>query len=192
MMRKSVIPLLLLLMIIGLGFYLSSNMKDAPAPSDYSSPTSKPKQVERVPLTAIPDKPAAPDFELRDDEGKIHTLSDYKGKTVIVNFWATWCPPCRAELPSMNRAWAKLKDHNVEMLAVNVGEDEDTIFAFTGEYPIDFQILMDESGEIISRWPIKGLPTTFVVDKEGRLVYRAIGGREWDSDEIINAIKAVK
>lgn len=140
-------------------------------------------------LTPMPDKKVAPGFELSDMDGEKRKLSDYKGKPVIINFWATWCPPCRAELPAMNRAWEKIKKENIEMLAVNVGEDEDTIFAFTGEYPIDFTVLLDETGEEIKKWPIRGLPTTFVLDKEGRIVYRAIGGREWDDEKLLNMVR---
>ncbi len=143
-------------------------------------------------LTAIKQHPAAAEFKLPDMDGEMVSLSDYKGKTVIINFWATWCPPCRDELPSMNRAWQKVKDKNISMIAINVGEDEDTIFSFMGDYPIDFQVLLDQSGEVISQWPIKGLPTTFVVDPEGRLFYRAIGGREWDSDSLLKMVKAIQ
>ena len=122
----------------------------------------------------------------------MHQLADYRGKPVIVNFWATWCPPCRAEMPSMNRAWHKIKDQGIEMIAINVGEDEDTIFAFLGEYPVDFTILLDQSGNIISKWPIKGLPTTFVLDTDGKLVYRAIGGREWDAEELLEQVRQLR
>jgi len=140
-------------------------------------------------LSKLNELPPAPDFKLPDMDGEIHSLASYKGKPIIINFWATWCPPCRAELPSMNRGWAKIKDEGIAMIAVNVGESEDTIFTFTADYPIDFTVLLDESGEIIKQWPIKGLPTTFVVDGEGRLVYRAIGGREWDSDELLDIVR---
>ena len=143
-------------------------------------------------LSLIESHPAAPGFTLVDMDGEIFSLSDYKGRTVIINFWATWCPPCREELPSMNRAWQKLKDKNIAMIAVNVGEDEDTIFSFMGDYPIDFQVLLDQSGEVINQWPIKGLPTTFVIDPKGRLYYRAIGGREWDSDSLLHMITAIE
>ena len=143
-------------------------------------------------LSLIKKHPAAPNFTLPDMDGDMFSMSDYKGKTVIINFWATWCPPCREELPSMNRAWQKIKDNNIAMIAINVGEDEDTIFSFMGDYPIDFQVLLDQSGEVINQWPIKGLPTTFVVDPAGRLYYRAIGGREWDSDSLLNMISAIK
>ena len=136
-------------------------------------------------LYRLPKPQPAPPLALPDMDGKLHKLSDYRGKPVIVNFWATWCPPCRREMPSMNRAWQKLKDQGVVMLAVNVGEDEDTIFAFTGDYPVDFPILLDKDGKAIHDWPVRGLPTTFVIDPEGRIVYRAVGGREWDEPEIM-------
>jgi peroxiredoxin len=140
-------------------------------------------------MTELKEKKLAPELSLKDMESVTHRLEDFRGKTVIINFWATWCPPCRAELPSMNRAWKKVKGDNIEMLAINVGEDEDTIFEFLGDYPIDFKVLLDQSGKIIQTWPVRGLPTTFVVDPKGRLVYRAIGGREWDSDSLLQKIR---
>ena len=109
-------------------------------------------------LTPYKGAQPAPDFELVDVDGDKHRLSDYRGKPLIINFWATWCPPCREEMPSMNRAWHKVKDA-VSMLAINVGEDEDTIFIFSADYPIDFPVLLDQSGEVIREWPVKGLPT---------------------------------
>lgn len=139
-------------------------------------------------LTLIEQHPAAPEFNLPDMDGNKFSLSDFRGKTVIINFWATWCPPCREELPSMNRTWHRIKNKNIDMIAINVGEDEDTIFSFMADYPIDFQVLLDQSGEVINRWPVKGLPTTFIVDPEGNLFYQAIGGREWDSDSLLSLI----
>jgi len=142
-------------------------------------------------LTAIPGRVIAPDFELVDTEGAMHRLSDYRGKTVIINFWTTWCPPCREEIPSMNRAWAELGDENVVMLGINMGEDEDTIFVFTADYPADFPLLLDRDGAVIAHWPVKGLPTTYVVAPDGTLAYRAIGGREWDEPAFMEQIRAL-
>ena len=142
-------------------------------------------------LTPVPEVPLARNFDLPDMDGKRHKLSDYRGKVVIVNFWATWCPPCREELPSMNRAWARLQQAGVMMLAVNVGESEDVIFPFMADYPIEFPVLLDQDGEIINRWPVRGLPTTFVIDPDGRLVYQAIGGREWDDPELLDLVRAL-
>ena len=143
-------------------------------------------------LTAIPERPAAPDFELMDIDGKTHRLSDYRGEVVIINFWATWCPPCREEMPSMARATALIEDDGIRMLAVNVGENEDTIFQFTANYPVSFPLLMDLDSQVTEAWPIRGLSTTFVVDPEGRIAFRAIGGREWDEDEILAPVRALK
>ena len=143
-------------------------------------------------MTAIPGKIMAPDFSLQDTEGKTHRLSDYRGKPVIINFWTTWCPPCREELPSMNRAWHLLEKEGIAMLALNMGEDEDTIFIFSADYPTDFPILMDQSGEVIEQWPVKGLPTTYVIAPDGTFAYRAIGSREWDDKVLLDAVRALK
>lgn len=143
-------------------------------------------------LSPVGQQVMAPDFELPDTEGRMHRLSDYRGKTVIINFWTTWCPPCREEIPSMNRAWSILRQEDVVILAINMGEDEDTIFIFTADYPADFPLLLDREGEVIAQWPVKGLPTTYVVAPDGRIAYRAIGGREWDDPEFIRKIRDLR
>jgi peroxiredoxin len=143
-------------------------------------------------LTPLPEGTVAPDFALSDTDGNQHQLSDYRGKPVIINFWATWCPPCREEIPSMNRAWQVLEQEGIAMLAIDMGEDEDTIFIFTADYPADFPILLDRSGEVTEEWPVKGLPTTFVVAPDGSLVYRAIGSREWDDPALLDRIRALR
>jgi peroxiredoxin len=143
-------------------------------------------------LTPLPERPDAPDFELKDPDGDIHRLSEFRGKPVIVNFWATWCPPCREEMPSMQRAWEQVREEGIVMLAINVGEDEDTIFQFTANYPVEFPLLMDTDASVVQSWPIRGLPTTFVVDTEGKLAYRAIGGREWDDPVLLDTVRALK
>ena len=143
-------------------------------------------------LHEVPEQPAAPDFSIKDIDGAVHTLSAYRGKVVIVNFWATWCPPCREEMPSMERAWQKLRQEDIVMLAVNVGEDEDTIFQFTASYPVEFPLLLDRESAVIGNWPVRGLPTTFVIDPQGKIVYRAIGGRDWSTPGVLQKIRALK
>lgn len=136
-------------------------------------------------LTPVADLPPAPDFTLKDMDGKTYSLSTLRGRPVIVNFWATWCPPCREEMPSMQRAWEQLQVEGVMMLAINVGESADTVFQFTANYPVEFPLLLDQDSAVLGQWPVSGLPVTFVIDAEGRIAYRAIGGREWDDPALL-------
>ena len=184
MIKKAIIPLILLIAVV-LFFVIKSNMGMLSEEGDEKGGS------EFSLLTKLNGTPA-PDFKLLDADEKEHTLAEYKGKPVIVNFWATWCPPCRKEIPSMNRAWHKIKDEGIAMIAINVGESADEVFAFTAEYPIDFTVLLDNSGQVSSSWPIRGLPTTFILDTDGNLVYQAVGGREWDADEILDQVRALK
>ncbi|BAU49287.1 alkyl hydroperoxide reductase [Sulfurifustis variabilis] len=142
-------------------------------------------------MTPVPGRPNAPDFTLPDIDGKTRRLSSNRGKVVLVNFWATWCPPCRREMPSMQRAWDQLKNENFVIYAVDVGEDEETIFGFTFSTGVEitFPILLDKEGKVVKQWPVRGLPTTFLIDAEGRIAYSAVGGREWDDPALIAQIR---
>ncbi|MEH6456965.1 MAG: TlpA disulfide reductase family protein [Cocleimonas sp.] len=143
-------------------------------------------------LTLIDHKPPAPDFSLPDMNGKLHALSDYRGKPVIVSFWGTWCPPCLREIPQLNRAWEKLKDDDVVMLFVNINEGIETIEAYKKKVPIKLTILRDETAGQLQNWNMIGLPAAFIIDPEGRVVYQALAEREWDSDEILDKVRALR
>jgi peroxiredoxin len=144
------------------------------------------------PLQAVESLPKAPALMLPDEEGKkTWRLSDLRGKVVLVNFWATWCPPCRKELPSMERLWRQFKDAGLVVLGVNVGETGDEVFAFSNglETPLTFPLLLDEDSRVAQSWPVTGLPTTYLVDKQGRIAFGAIGGREFDSPAIVQQVR---
>jgi len=149
-------------------------------------------QAAPITLTKLEVPQPAPNFRLSDLDNKIFTLKEFKGKPLIVNFWATWCKPCREELPAFNRAWAKLKGQGVQMLAINIGEDPTAVFNFIKEYPIDFKVLLDPQSDELANWQMRGLPTTFVIDSYGRVVYQAIGEREWDNDELLTKVLALR
>lgn len=143
-------------------------------------------------LTSIR-KNIAPDLSLKTPEGKLINIKDLLGKVVLVNFWATWCPPCRKEMPSMQRLYNKMDKDKFAMLAVDVGEDEDLVFEFTFslDTPLTFPLLLDRDGRAARRWAVQGLPTTYIVDKQGHVVYRAIGGREWDDPNLVKKIEGL-
>jgi peroxiredoxin len=145
-------------------------------------------------LVAIPETPQAPNFTLTDANGETHTLSDYQGKVVIVNFWAVWCAPCRKEMPSMQRAWQEIRNKNALLLAVNWGDDAESVDKFLESIDVDleFPILLGGDKKIISEWSVKGLPTTFVIDPKGRLAYRVVGNIEWDDPEILEKVLQLK
>ncbi len=142
-------------------------------------------------LTPVAEPVPAPALHLPDLDGKPHDLADLKGKLVVVNFWATWCPPCRREMPSLERLNRKLGEQGLAVLAVDVGEDADTVFSFTGQLdPAPaFPLLLDRDSSAMQRWKIRGLPTTFVIDAAGRVIYRAVGGREFDHAGLIEQLK---
>jgi peroxiredoxin len=143
-------------------------------------------------LTPMPDKPMAPGFDLKDNQDKPQRLADYRGKPVILNFWATRCPPCREEMPSMQRAHQTLSGDGIAVIAVNVGDDAETIGDFLAEVPVDFPLPMDTESKVAQTYPLKGLPTTYVIDPQGRLVYAAEGEREWDDPQILDQVRSLK
>jgi thiol-disulfide isomerase/thioredoxin len=137
-------------------------------------------------LTILQDAMPAWDFTLKDSHGKSYSLKDYRGKVIMLNFWATWCPPCRKEMPSMERLHQKLKGKDFVVLALDQKEDEDQIFAFTAEIGMDLTIpiLFDTDSSVSSDYGVFGLPTTYLIDKKGNMRFRAVGGRDFDHPDV--------
>lgn len=143
-------------------------------------------------LTLLKAKPIAPNFILQDIYGRQHALSDYKGKVVVVNFWATWCPPCRKEMPSMQRAADWLAQYDIALIAIGVGETKRGIMQFLQITPLTFPLLLDTKSKVMEAWSARSLPTTFVLDQAGNVVYLAVGEREWDDPKILKQIRSLK
>ena len=118
-------------------------------------------------------------------------LSAYRGNVVILNFWATWCPPCRAEMPSMEILYQRFKNQGLEILAVDLGEDSDTIQRFIRSNSYTFPVLMDESGKISSLYGIEAIPTTYILDRAGKIIAAIIGSIRWDNAKVIAAFDAL-
>jgi thiol-disulfide isomerase/thioredoxin len=142
-------------------------------------------------LKAVDEKIPAPSLVLNDLQGKQHDLKDYKGQVVLVQFWATYCGPCRKEMPSMNKMMKAMGDVPFKILAVDMGETKAEVDQFVSEVKPEFTILMDEDGKSIADWRVFAAPSNFIIDPQGNIRYTLFGGVEWDSVELIEKLKAV-
>lgn len=142
----------------------------------------------RQTLTAVTGHPVAPELVLQDLDGNTWQLSGLHGRPVIINFWASWCPPCHKELPSMQRAWQQLKAEGIMILAVNIGESASAVLDFTLDYPLDFPVLLDPDSTTLDNWAGQGLPASAIIDSEGHIAYRVTGERDWDDPQLLTRI----
>lgn len=129
-----------------------------------------------------------PPLALNDLNGKPHKLEDYRGKVVMVQFWATYCPPCLKEMPSMVRLESRLAGKPFVILAVNMGETKNEILDFQKKVNMDFTVLMDKDGEALSAWKVFVAPSSFLLDTQGNTRYTLQGGAEWDAPEYVAKI----
>jgi thiol-disulfide isomerase/thioredoxin len=131
-----------------------------------------------------------PPLALADMAGDEHRLDDYRGRVLMVQFWATYCTPCRTEMPSMNALAEKLGDR-FAILAVNMGEKPEAVAQFITEVGPKFTILMDPKGQAIRDWKVFAVPSTFILDPEGRIRYTLYGPAEWDTPEVVEQLEAL-
>jgi len=131
----------------------------------------------------------APDFTLNTVDGKKLSLSSYKGKVVLLNFWATWCEPCREEIPLMNQLVAKFKDKGFVILAVSIDDEDSTVSNFMKDNKMNFTVLRDPSQNVArSSYKVFGYPFSFLINKNGVIVKRYLGAIDWTDRGVINEI----
>jgi peroxiredoxin len=120
----------------------------------------------------------APDFSLVSADGENFTLSEFRGQAVLVNLWATWCPPCRAEMPAMQKLYDEYKDQGFVVLAVNMAYQDNPleVMPFTQEYDLTFPILLEETGDVAKKYELRSLPSSFFIDRDGFIQEVVIGG----------------
>jgi peroxiredoxin len=165
--------LLIFLIVAGVGITVLLQMKDS------SFDFSGTPRVERG--------VAAPAFTLPGLDGSMVSLADYKGKTVLLNIWATWCPPCVAEMPSMEKLYQELKDEDFEILAVSIDVTGSSVVAFfMKKHRLSFPALTDTQGTIKNLYQTTGVPESFIIDKDGIIAKKIIGPREWATPDVIN------
>jgi thiol-disulfide isomerase/thioredoxin len=156
-----------------------------PQPLAVPTNTANTIKLDEPPLEKHPTQSLAPDLRLPDLTGKIQDLKDYRGKVVLLNFWATWCPPCIKEIPSLNNLQEQFSKDEFIVLSVDVGEELKDIKTFLEHVPADYPVLVDTSSSLTESWQLQAFPSTYIIDRQGRLRYRYFGGLEWDEPELI-------
>jgi len=138
------------------------------------------------------DKPASPPaFVLPLLSGWNASLASYKSKVVLLNFWATWCPPCRSEMPSMEALYQRYKNQGLEILAVDLGEDTATVKQFISDNRYTFPVMLDSNGNVGNTYGVRGIPTTYIIDRQGMIIGIVNGAIHWDTPQIITAFEAL-
>lgn len=131
----------------------------------------------------------APQFALYDLNGKMVSLRDFRGKVILLNFWATWCPPCKREIPSLERLYQIRKDKNFEVLAVNVDRGSHSqIASFAEKQRMSFPILLNSEGGVGDKYQVQAIPTSFLLDKKGVIRWKIRGAIEWDDPSVLSRI----
>ncbi len=150
--------------------------------------------VHAVPqgLRYFPNPEPSPGFSLMDLEGNSRSSTDYQGKVLIVNFWATWCISCVKEMPSLQRVAEKLGVDDIHVIAINMGESQENVSSFQQRQSIQLPLLLDPETKVSTAWSVLDLPTTYVVDPNGRVVIRVVGEYEWDDPDFLSRIRDLK
>jgi len=132
----------------------------------------------------------ASEISLTNEDDEIVNLSDFRGKVVVLNFWATWCPPCKKEMPSLQKFYEKAKDKGIVVLAITVGQDDDDVFPFinTLKPTPTFPILYDKDSKVARQWSIHAMPTTIIINKKGYMTHFALGARDFNNNTFIDIL----
>lgn len=162
---------------------LSTKAKSSVENTDKSSATksnSNTATTKTIGINSNVVKTKAIDFKLKDLNGKELSLSDLKGKKVFLNFWATWCPPCRSEMPEIEKLYQETKDSNLVIVAVEIGEPLDTVKSFIDSNKYNFKVLLDSDQNVASKYNIASIPTSYFIDEDGNIVSKNVGAMNID------------
>ena len=161
------------------------------ARSRLSSATALAPLIEKAGLQPVRPGTAMIDFKLSTPAGTQVKLSSYAGKVVLLNFWATWCPPCRNEIPSIEALYSKFKDKGFVVLGVDLQEDAQSVSIFTKRYGITYPVVLDQTGQVGNEYGARGIPLSFLIDKRGRITSGAIGGHDWAGPQTEALVEAL-
>jgi Peroxiredoxin len=183
-MKKALIAALVAVALIVFSVYIINNTDPSKSKtessisttSDKNSDTKNSNSNETVKATPNNIKTKAIDFKLKDLNGNELSLSDLKGKKVFLNFWATWCPPCKAEMPEIEKLYQETKDSDLVIVAVEIGEPLDTVKPFIENNKYNFKVLLDLDQSVATKYNISSIPTSYFIDTDGNIVSKHIGG----------------
>ncbi len=151
-----------------------------------------PGLLSSVPCFAAETGKQAPDFGLADVTGSLHRLSDSRGKVVVLNFWATWCPECLSEIDSLSAFTEKYRNRDVVVLTVSVDKNEAALTDFLKGHPVKFPVLIDREGDVfVRKYTIRGLPATLLIDRTGAIAERMLGAEDFLSAEFTKRIEGL-
>ncbi|MDD3705761.1 MAG: redoxin domain-containing protein [Clostridiaceae bacterium] len=200
-MKKNFFIGIAAIVLVAMAFYITQSYNTK------SEIVINPPTQDQQPEQPVPDAESAPsaddniseskinlmndyDFSLEDLNGNKVDLSSFKGKKIFLNFWATWCPPCKAEMPDIEKLYQETKDSDLVILAVNVGEDKKTAQNFMNANKYNFTVLLDVTGEVSRLYQVTGIPTSYFIDTEGFLEDGITGGISLESmKEYISNLK---
>jgi peroxiredoxin len=195
------IALVLLLATAAVGYLTTDRPPDAAASSPApASRTVQPRPGKSLPLEAAlkelelirPSRAKlAEDFTLPTHGGGKVRLTEQRGKVVMINFWATWCPPCLEEMPAMERLYRQQKDAGFTLIAVSVDADPKKVAPFVAQHKLTFPIGLDPRMEMANSYGVRALPSSYIVGRDGRLAALAIGPRSWDNDAAHSLIEGL-
>jgi peroxiredoxin len=187
-MKKKTWAITFLLFAVALTAYMIIS-SDKPESTLLTEENTDSREIDRLlrdmGVTKVPNLAPPVDFNLLDINGNKIVLSGLKGKIVFLNFWATWCSPCREEMPSMQKLYARFKDKDFAMVAVSLNEPASAVKKFFKDYNLTFTALLDSDGELMSPYGIRGIPNTFIIDRDGTIIGKAFGPRKWDDQKAI-------
>ncbi len=143
---------------------------------------------EAMGMSKVPPK-AAPDFTLPTANGQQVSLQHYRGKVVFLNFWATWCIPCREEMPALERLHQTYQAQDLAVISIDLKETAEQVKAFFEKHSLSFPALLDQDGSVFRDYLVAGMPTTYLIGRDGMLLARGVGGRDWTRAEALQLIK---
>jgi len=147
-----------------------------------SSKDDSKKQISPFEIDKLDNAPA-PDFVLKDINGKSFSLSSFKGKIVLLNFWATWCPPCKSEMPVLNKLYKDMRSRGLEIIAVSTDNSINYVKEYLSKSNFDFQVLWDENRVVTKKYKVFTMPTSFLIDRNGIIIDKFYGEEEWNAPE---------